>query len=122
VEALEDHTTRCTPCNLVLLAVMPCAWWYMAGFAQGCQLLSANGLILAVLCAVLCQVPFRRVHLTNGNHFNLYDTSGPQVGCGALTYTVQPVSAFGTFQAEPQLKGQSRSKFLCLFAYLVQSR
>jgi hypothetical protein len=25
------------------------------------------------------QVPFRRVHLTNGNHFDLYDTSGPQV-------------------------------------------
>eukprot|EP00878_Enallax_costatus_P011367 GHUV01011870.1.p1 GENE.GHUV01011870.1~~GHUV01011870.1.p1 ORF type:complete len:274 (+),score=21.87 GHUV01011870.1:173-994(+) len=24
------------------------------------------------------QVPFRRVHLTNGNHFDLYDTSGPQ--------------------------------------------
>jgi phosphomethylpyrimidine synthase len=34
-------------------------------------------------CAVPCcitQVPFRRVHLTNGNHFDLYDTSGPQVG------------------------------------------
>jgi len=24
------------------------------------------------------EVPFRRVHLTNGNHFDLYDTSGPQ--------------------------------------------
>jgi phosphomethylpyrimidine synthase len=26
------------------------------------------------------QVPFRRVQLTNGEHFDLYDTSGPQVG------------------------------------------
>jgi hypothetical protein len=25
------------------------------------------------------QVPFRRVHLTNDTHFDLYDTSGPQV-------------------------------------------
>jgi len=24
------------------------------------------------------EVPFRRVHLTNGSHFDLYDTSGPQ--------------------------------------------
>ena len=33
-----------------------------------------------VLRSCLLQVPFRRVHLTNGNHFDLYDTSGPQVG------------------------------------------
>ena len=27
------------------------------------------------------QVPFRRIHLTNGSHFDVEDTSGPQVGC-----------------------------------------
>lgn len=31
------------------------------------------------------QVPFRRVALTNGTHFDLYDTSGPQVGDRAGT-------------------------------------
>jgi hypothetical protein len=27
----------------------------------------------------LVQVPFRRIALTNGRHFDVYDTSGPQV-------------------------------------------
>ena len=29
--------------------------------------------------ALLLQVPFRRVNLTNGDHFDKYDTTGPQV-------------------------------------------
>ena len=28
-------------------------------------------------------VPFRRVHLTNGEHLDLYDTSGPYTDCAA---------------------------------------
>jgi hypothetical protein len=31
------------------------------------------------MTALHLQVPFRRVHLTNDTHFDLYDTSGPQV-------------------------------------------
>ena len=35
--------------------------------------------------AYALQVPFRRVHLQEGNgHVDLYDTSGEQVGCMAL--------------------------------------
>lgn len=34
-----------------------------------------------VHAASLLQVPFRRIHLTNGEHFDAYDTSGPEVRC-----------------------------------------
>lgn len=31
------------------------------------------------------QVPFRRIHLTNGEHYDAYDTSGPEVCAKATT-------------------------------------
>ena len=37
------------------------------------------------------QVPFRRVHLTEDNgHFDLYDTSGPQVIITAVAWRLRP--------------------------------
>jgi hypothetical protein len=48
-------------------------------FPPALLLLLLLPLMLMCHCIARLQVPFRRVHLTNDTHFDLYDTSGPQV-------------------------------------------
>lgn len=59
----------CAPATFLLARLLLLLCWLLL------LLLAAP----ACCCCCCLQVPFRRVHLTNGNHFDLYDTSGPQV-------------------------------------------